>query len=92
MASDRPLPSDVVVSGIDQPSLVTMLLNIMDLVNELQADHATFQLAVDGIVAKLDADAGITDTDYEAVHGVGGSGAALPATLTNSTAITNKRS
>ena len=91
MAS-RALEGDVLVSGMNQKDLANMLLNIMDLINELQTDHALFQLAVDGIVAKLDGDGGITDTDYEAVHGVGGSGAALPATLTNTTAITNLRS
>ena len=88
----RNLQGDVTVSGLNQKDLVNMMLNMMDLINELQTDHALFQLAVDGIVAKLDADAGITDTDYEAVHGVGGSGAALPATLSNTTAITNLRS
>ena len=75
-------------SGINQGDVYALLSNIVDIVNELQTDHATFQLAVDGITQKLDGDAGITDTNYEAVHGVGGSGAALPATLTNSTALT----
>jgi len=92
MASNRPLVGDVTVTGLDQKSLYSLLANTVDLVNELQTDHATFQLAVDAIVQKLDADSGITDTNYEALHGVGGSGAALPATLSNSTALTLLRS
>ncbi len=88
MASNRPLAGDIKVTGMDQKSLYQWMANVTDLLNELQTDHATVQLAVDGIVAKIDADEGITDTDYEAIHGVAGSGAALPATLSNSTAIT----
>lgn len=92
MASNRPLGANLTQGGMNQPDVYQWMANTTDLVNELQADHATFQLAVDAIVAKLDADAGITDTNYEALHGVGGSGAALPATLTNSTALTLLRS
>ena len=69
-------------AGVNGPQVYDVLEDIIALVNELRTDHATFQLAIDGIVAKLDADSGITDTNYEAIHGVGGSGAALPATLT----------
>ena len=49
MAS-RPLPSDVTVSGHDQKSVTFMLLNIMDLINELQIDHATSKTTVDALV------------------------------------------
>lgn len=35
--------------------------------------------AVNGVLAKLDDDGGVTDTNYEAVHGLSGSGACLPA-------------
>jgi len=50
MASDRPLPRDVLFGGWDQVSTVTMLLNIMDLLNELQTDHATYKTTVDELV------------------------------------------
>ncbi len=110
MAATKALIQSITGSGMSQSDLVQLLNNIVNVVNELQADHASFKtltdelkddadaitLAVDGIVAKLDGDAGITDTNYEAVHGVGGSGAVLPAagvaaadvaTLTEITAI-----
>jgi len=37
--------------------------------------------SVDGVLAKLDSDAGVTDTDYESIHGRDGSGVALPDAL-----------
>lgn len=40
-----PLPSDITVGGLDQNSLVLLLQNIIAVVNELQADHATFLTA-----------------------------------------------
>ena len=52
------------------------------LTNELHVDVDLITLAVDGVLGKMDADfADVTNasTDYEAVHGVGGSGAVLPA-------------
>lgn len=82
------LEADITATGVNQGDLYKLLVNIVAIVNELQTDAGTLTAAVDGIVAKLDADGGITDTDYEAVHGLGGSGAALPAALTNSTALT----
>ena len=81
------LVNELSATGMSQGDLWQAIENLVNVVNELQTDHATFQLAVDGITQKLDGDAGITDTNYEAVHGVGGSGAALPATLTESTAV-----
>ena len=85
------LDSSITPTGMNQGDLYKLLSNIVDIVNELQTDAGTLTAAVDGIVAKLDADittGGATDTDYEAIHGLGGSGAALPAALTNSTALT----
>jgi len=79
---------EIAENGMLQGDIFRLLENLRDVVNELQADHDTTTAAIDGIVQKLDGDAGITDTNYEAVHGLGGSGAALPADLTNSTAIT----
>jgi len=80
--------SELTGNGMNQGDIYVLMSNIVDLVNEIQTDHATMILALDGILAKLDADAGITDTDYAAVHGTAGSGAAIPATLTNITALT----
>lgn len=41
------LKSDIKENGINQTDLVAYLANIRDLVNELQADHATFKTVVD---------------------------------------------
>ena len=61
---------------------------IITLINEMRADLNITNNTVDGILAKLDADAGVTDTDFAAVWGVGGSdGNAMPADLA-SAAIT----
>ena len=81
------LSQTITGSGINQGDLVAWMENVNAIVNELQADHATLVACVEAVLTKLDADGGITDTDYVAVHGGGGSGAALPATLTNSTAL-----
>lgn len=85
------LDASITPTGINQGDLYKLLSNIVDLLNELQTDQATMTAAVDGSYTKLDADittGGATETDYEAVHGLSGSGAALPAALTNSTALT----
>jgi len=80
-------------NGHNWGDLDTFLDNTLAVCNELRTDHATnvtlltelkadvsaLTLAVDAICTKLDADAGITDTNYEAVHGSGGSGVAIPA-------------
>lgn len=47
------LPRGITPNGIGQDDLYRILSNILDVVNELQADHATFKTAVDGIIAKL---------------------------------------
>ena len=60
--------------GMNQGDLWQAIENLVNIVNELQTDHTTTMAAVDGVLAKLDADGGITDTDYAAVHGTGGSG------------------
>lgn len=86
------LETDIKVNGMSQIDLVKYLQNVRDLVNELQTDHATLladvtaiRSAVTGITAQLDADAGVTDTDYAS----GNDPAALTtAGLTNTTALT----
>ena len=98
-------------NGMTQGDLVRFMKNVRDVVNELQTDHATLKTMVDelhvdidlngaalaAILTKIDADAGITDTDYAAVHGRSGSGAGIQAAavaatdvaaLANSTALT----
>lgn len=60
MASNRQLPGDVIITGWDQKSVVSMLLNIMDLLNEIQTDHGTMRTEVIAI--------GTTLADYKAIH------------------------
>lgn len=78
---------DITENGMNQADLVKWMKNVNLIVNELQADHATLIACLDDICDKLDADGGVTDTDYGAKHGDGGSVTPLPATLTNSTAL-----
>lgn len=47
MASNRPLPGDLTVTGMDQASMYAWLANATDLINELKADHATFKTTID---------------------------------------------
>lgn len=86
------LNNDITEVGVDQGDLVKLLGNLRDVVNELQADHATLladvtaiRASVVGITAQLDADGGVTDTDYAANNDPA---ALTTASLTNSTAIT----
>ena len=59
-----------------------MLAAIETLSNEIRTDRATQTLSYTALMAKLDADALVGDTDYEAVLATGGSGAAWPANPT----------
>lgn len=47
------LKQGITENGIPQGDLVSTLRNVRDVVNELQADHATFKTCVDTILAKL---------------------------------------
>lgn len=49
----------VTSTNIDQAALVALLGNMKDAINALIADHNTLR-------AKLNADAGVTDTNYAA--------------------------
>lgn len=87
-----PLEADITINGLNQPDLVRLLQNLRDVVNELQTDHATLladitaiRNAVVGITAQLDADIGVTDTDFASSNDPA---AITTASLTNSTAIT----
>ena len=71
------------------------------LVNELRTDHATNKTmtdelhvdvdlngaALEAILAKLDADGGITDTNYVALHGRSGSGVSIQAAAITATDV-----
>jgi len=93
--SVAPWPANVsaaalVVSGftsidMSQAQLDAYVATVETLVNELRADRATMAASYDGILAYLDAD-GMTDSNYDAVLAVGGTGDAWPADPT-STAI-----
>lgn len=54
-----PLKRSITNTNVDQTDLVTLLNNIVTAVNALASDHNTLR-------AKLNADAGVTDTDYAA--------------------------
>lgn len=82
------LAQGIVRNGMAQADLVALLENIRDIVNELQTDHALIRANLVALYAKLDADGGVTDTDYVSKLGASGSVAALPAALTNATALT----
>jgi hypothetical protein len=49
------LPSDITENGVNQGSLVLFLQNVRDLVNELQADHATNKTIIDELKTDLNA-------------------------------------
>ncbi len=53
MASNRPLPGDLTVTGQDQASLYAWMANATDLINELKADHATYKTTVDDMKTLL---------------------------------------
>ncbi len=53
MASNRPLPGDLTVTGMDQASKYAWMANVTDLINELKADHATYKTVTDDLKALL---------------------------------------
>lgn len=53
------LQQDVTANGMNQGDLVAVLTNLAAAVNALISDHNTLR-------AKLNADAGVTDTNYAA--------------------------
>lgn len=67
------LKSSITENGVSQGDLVRFLENVVTLVNELKTDYTALRAdvtairtAVTGITAQLDADDGVTDTDYAA--------------------------
>jgi len=65
--------------GVGQPDLYAAIVATQTLSNELRTDRATQTLSYTALCAKIDADSGVTATDFEAVLAVGGSGDAWPA-------------
>lgn len=55
----NPIKRPITATNIDQTDLVTLLGNIVTAVNALKTDHGT-------LIAKLNLDAGVTDTNYAA--------------------------
>jgi hypothetical protein len=69
----RTLLSNITENGVNQGDLVKLLNNIVDAINEINtdgdayfADITALRAAVVAITAKLDADGGVTDTNYAA--------------------------
>jgi hypothetical protein len=67
------LQSEITENGLSQGDLVRFQKNVRDLVNEIRtdaiaafADITALRAAVVAITAKLDADGGVTDTNYAA--------------------------
>lgn len=54
-----PLKTTLTKTNVSQPDLITLLGNIVTAVNTLATDHNTLR-------TKLNADAGVTDTNYAA--------------------------
>lgn len=54
-----PLKSSLTKTNISQVDLYTLLANLVTAVNALKTDHGT-------LIAKLNADAGVTDANYAA--------------------------
>ncbi len=58
--------------GVTQVALYNILSAIVTLGNELRTDRATIATSFEALLAKLDLDAGVGSTDYEAKYGIGG--------------------
>lgn len=82
------LTADITENGLDQGNLVKVLKNLRDVVNELQADHATFRTVVADNKTAINAVITAAGTDLAAVAAVTPVATSAPAALTNSTAIT----
>ena len=68
-----PLETTITRTGLQQSDLVKLLENMRDLVNELKTDYTALLADVTAIrtsfntaMTKLNADAGVTDTNYAA--------------------------
>lgn len=64
------LPSDITVTGHNQDAVTIFLQNVVDVVNELITDHATYKVTVDELVTlstELRADHATTRTEQIAI-------------------------
>jgi len=82
------LQADVTETGVNQGDLVKVLANIRDVLNEIQADHATFITLTTANKTAINAIITAAATNIAAVAAVTAVSAAAVSTLTNSTAIT----
>lgn len=73
---------DLTATGMNQRILEKALSQNVTISNESKADIDAMKKTVEALCTKLDADAGITDTDYNALFKKGGSDTdALPAVI-----------
>ena len=82
------LQADVTETGVNQGDLVKVLANIRDVLNEIQADHATFITLTTANKTAINAIITAAATNIAAVAAVTAVSAAAVSSLTNSTAIT----
>lgn len=81
------LEHDILRTGAWQADKVKLYENLIAVANELITDHALIRANLVAFYAKNDAANGTLATDYAAKLGASGTTAALPATLTNATAL-----
>ena len=62
--------TDIKKDGVNQGDLVTLLTNVVTIVNELKA-------SVNATMTKLDSDAGVTDANYSSTNAVDSSDLSL---------------
>lgn len=83
----RTLLSNITENGVSQGDLVKFLNNVVDVVNELQADHATFITLTTANKTAINAVITAAATDLPAVAAVTPVAAGAVPSLTNSTAL-----
>tara|TARA_R110001592_G_scaffold342743_1_gene632749 strand:- start:116 stop:388 length:273 start_codon:yes stop_codon:yes gene_type:complete len=81
------LQANITEKGLNQGDLVKVLANLVDVVNELQTDHATFKAVVDDNKTAVNAIITAAATNIGAVAAVDAVATSSPATLTNTTAL-----
>lgn len=84
----KKLLSNITENGVSQGDLVKFLNNVVDVVNELQADHAAFITLTTANKTAINAVITAAATDLPAVAAVTPVSAAAVSALTNSTALT----
>lgn len=92
MATNRPLPGDITVTGMDQKSLYQWMANITDAVNELMDDHATQIALTAANKTAVNAIIAAAGSSLAAIAAVTAVTASPAATLSDTTDITLLRS